>query len=85
LALQLFSRKHPDGLTATPTAKAVIDAYTLAPRDAQVYSENLDAIRKTLTQKHGFRLTSEDSATIEKILKAFADWGTQTNYNSNFD
>lgn len=79
---RLFSRKRPDGLGAASTAKALMDTYAAAPADAQAYAENLEAIRKTLTQKHGFRLPSEDIAGIEKIFKVFAAAGPQTNYQS---
>jgi hypothetical protein len=79
---RLFSRKRPEGLTATTTTKALMDAYVAAPASTQAYDENLDAIRKNLTQKHSFRLTAEDNATLEKIFKVFATAGAQTNYVS---
>src|SRR6185436_226291 len=77
---KLFSRKRPEGLSATSTTKAVMDAFAAAP--AQGYDENLDAIRKSLTQKHAFKLTAEDNAALEKIFKVFAASGAQTNYQS---
>jgi len=79
---RLFSRKRPDGLNENSTARALMNAYDAATAESPAYVENLAIIRRTLVAKHGFRLTEEDNAAIERIFKVFAASGTQINYQS---
>jgi hypothetical protein len=79
---RLFSRTRPGGLSAASTAKELMDAYATAAATPQAYAENLEAIRKKLTEKQRFRLTNEDNAAIEKVFKAFSAFGPQANYRS---
>jgi len=78
----LFSRPRPAGLGPEATVDALLTAYErTSPNDA-LYRRNLSAIRKWLTERHHFKLHSEDTEGIEYIYSSFYEGGPSLSYNS---
>ena len=75
----LFSR--PMGrLGPAATAGALFDSATATAPNDSAYRANLDAIIRTLTERHGFALSPEDLASITNLCKVFYDAGPGINY-----
>src|SRR5204863_5888529 len=49
---RLFSRKRPDGLTATSTARDILSKFLQANGSKELYEANLKAIDDLLMKKH---------------------------------
>jgi hypothetical protein len=79
---RLFSRKRPDGLTASSTVSELMNAYnTVTPSD-DLYQANLTAVSDWLTKKHAFALHADDLAGIDYVYKtAFFAGGPQLTYS----
>jgi hypothetical protein len=75
---RLFSRPRPEGLTHDTSVDAMIAAFSPIGADVEVFQDNLRAIKHRLIVGHGFELTLEDEAAIEKILRAFGRGGNLT-------
>ena len=82
---RLFSRKRPDGLTASSSVADIFRAFeNVAPSEA-FYKENLQKIERELTTTHGFALTSDDlggAKGLEFVYKAFFTFGPELTYSS---
>jgi hypothetical protein len=78
---KLFSRPRPAGLDTNSTAPQLFAAYEAAAPDSALYHKNLAAIRRQLTEGHGFVLGDSDSKGIEYVYNAFFEVGPQLTYN----
>ncbi len=78
---RLFSRKRPANLGAESTAEQLFDAYYNVDPDRQLFTENLEAIKKWLIEHHGFKLGQEDQAGIDYVFRAFYAGGPDLTYN----
>jgi hypothetical protein len=79
----LFSRRRPEGLDGTSTAKDIFDAYMNVPASRELYTANLKAIDDFLTKHHSFKLTDLDIDGIEYVYENFYHFGPTINYNSS--
>ena len=78
----LFSRKRPDGLTASSSVTALMDAYDKVEPSAELYQANFTAVGDWLTKKHGFALHADDLPGIDYVYRtAFFAGGPQLSYN----
>jgi hypothetical protein len=78
---KLFSRKRPEGLTATSTAEELFAAYNTVQPSEELYQENLKAVIDWLTKKHEFKLRPDDPDGIHYVYKtAFFEGGPALNY-----
>ena len=77
----LFSRVRPAGLDTKATPAALFAAIDSATADPTLLAKNLQAIKSYMTA-HGYQLSSEDVATIEKVYQAFYRLGTRITYDS---
>ena len=75
----LFSRVRPAGLDTKTTAAALFAAIENAKVDPDLEAKNLAAIKAYMT-KHGYQLTSEDIANLEKVYQVFSRGGPGINY-----
>jgi hypothetical protein len=77
---RLFSRRTPPtGRNENATAEAVFAAIDDLPADATYYTENLKAVKDTLS-KHGFALTADDLVNIDYVYNVFYRGGPAINY-----
>ena len=81
---RLFSKKRPNGLTATSSLPDIVTAYwNIDETSETLYKQNLQAIFDLLATKHGFALSDEDRQGIEYVYHAFFWHGPSINYNSS--
>jgi len=79
---RLFSRKRPEGLSATSTVGEIFDAYLeIDPSDA-LYSQNMRAIVNHLVKAHGFQLGADDLLRLQHVYRAFYAYGPAIQYSS---
>src|SRR3989441_7476779 len=57
---RLFSRRTPAGLSDKSTVSALFQAFGRVPGDAQLFTQNLQAIKDLLVKNRRFLLTSQD-------------------------
>jgi hypothetical protein len=81
---RLFSRKPPDNVNEKSTARQLFQAFRAVPPDADLYRENLRAVKERLMKEHRFQLTQTDQESIDYIYKIFFDTGTVFGYSGNF-
>ncbi len=79
----LFSRKRPEGLTATSSVQEIFSAVAMAPRTEETYKENFKKIVELLTKKHNFALVKEDIDGIDYVYGNFYTYGPSISYNSS--
>ncbi len=77
----LFSRPRPAGLDAHVTAQRLFEAFTAAAPDTALYRVTTAAIRRHLSQDHGFTLTDDDYAGLDYVFGAFYSAGPDITYN----
>jgi hypothetical protein len=82
-AARLFGRTKPNGVDSNATADAVIGAVFLAPRGQKMRQENLAALFDNLLNKHGFRLSSDDSLSITFVHSMFDGVGPGITYEGS--
>ena len=80
---RLFSRKAPEGLSATASVSEIFEAMASAEPSDVLYERNLKAITTHLTIKHAFPLQPDDLAGIEYVFHAFSKYGPAINYSSS--
>jgi hypothetical protein len=80
---RLFARHRPAGLDSTSTARAIFVAFQSEPPDTVAYRRNLAAVYDRLIKKHGFKLSDDDTSTINYVYRSFVAYGPDLNYNSN--
>jgi len=78
---RLFSRKRPEGLELNSSASQLFLMFENVPTDREFFLENLQAIKKQLEQRHGFKLSAEDEGILEYIYRAFFAGGPDLTYN----
>lgn len=79
---KLFSRKRPEGLTATSSVPELMRAFTAVTPSEELYQANLKAVGEWLTKKHAFALHADDLAGIDYVYKtAFFNGGPQLTYS----
>ena len=76
---RLFSRKRPPGLDAKTSAGALFAAYEKVPGDADLFMENLAAVKSSF-KTHGYRLSNDDIVRIEFVYQVFFRGGPAINY-----
>ena len=77
---RLFSRQRPKDLDSVSSAEALFQAYADVPANRELYTANIEVIKKQLTD-HGFELTTDDEKSIQYILSAFYAGGPDLTYN----
>src|SRR6266581_3216079 len=73
---RLFSRPRPAGLDKNSSVGTLFDA------DSKMFDENLVAIKDRLLKQHGFKLTSDDEASIAYVFRAFFIGGPNLGYSN---
>jgi hypothetical protein len=76
---RLFSRARPAGLDAKTGPAALFAAYEKVRPDAELYQQNLQAIKATLA-RHDFSLSAEDLSKIEYVYQVFYRGGPGITY-----
>jgi hypothetical protein len=79
----LFSRKRPEGLTASSTVQEIFSAVANAPRTEETYKENFKRIVELLTKKRHLPLPKEDLDGIDYVYGNFYTYGPSISYNSS--
>ena len=82
---RLLSRSRPSGLNSKSTVQDLFSAYGSAVTDPQVFQDNLRSVRKRLTEDHGFLLSPEDEASLERVARAFTIGGGNLTYDGPVD
>src|SRR5213594_681678 len=72
---RLFSRGTPAGLSDKSTASAMFEAFGRVPRDAQLFTQNLQAMKDHLMKDRRFLLTRQDQLDIEALSRTFFNAG----------
>jgi hypothetical protein len=80
---RLFSKKRPDGLTATSTAGEIFKGYWDIETGEALYKQNVEAIRNHLTKTHKLPLTADDLRGIETVYYAFYWYGPIIQYSTS--
>ncbi len=80
---RLFSRKRPEGLSATSTVGEIFDAYLDVPASDALYSQNMRAIVNHLVKTHGFQLGADDMLRLQHVYRAFYSYGPSIQYSSS--
>ena len=78
---RLFSRPKPEGVADTAAPEVLFAAFEGVTATEGQYRENLAAVLRWLTERHGFALSAEDRTGIDYIYRTafFAD-GPALNY-----
>jgi hypothetical protein len=78
---RLFSRERPEGIDALWTAADLFDAFGGVDASQELYQKNLTAIKKWLTERHGFALSIDDLRGVEYVASAFFAEGPSLRYS----
>ena len=71
----LFSKPRPDGLDEATPIQQIGSAYTPVATDATAMARNAARSSTQLTKTHGFTFTDSESAQLESVIDAFAEYG----------
>jgi hypothetical protein len=77
---KLFSRKTPAGLSDKSSVTALFQAFGRAPRDPQLFTQNLQAVKDHLMKDRRFLLTRQDQSDIDDLYRTFFDAGPGVPY-----
>jgi len=80
---KLFSRKRPDGLTATSTVTDIFRAFAVysgQPPDEALFEQNFQAIVDNLQKTHKLPLLDEDVPGIRYVYEYFGRYGPDLTY-----
>ena len=77
----LFSRPRPAGLDESATAQRLFEAFKAAAPDTVLYRVTTAAIRRHLSQVHGFSLSDDDYAGLNYVFGSFYSAGPDITYN----
>ena len=66
---RLFSRKRPDGLTATSSVAEMMSAFNGVAPSEELYQATFKAVSERLTKTHGFALHADDLDGIYEAIK----------------
>ncbi len=72
---RLFSRRTPAGLSDKSTVSELFQAFARIPGDAQLFTQNLEAIKDLLVKNRRFLLTSQDQSEIDGVYRTFFNAG----------
>src|SRR5438046_10068050 len=72
---RLFSRRTPAGLSDKSTVSELFQAFARVPGDAQLFTQNLEAIKDLLVKNRRFLLTSQDQSEIDGVYRTFFNAG----------
>ena len=78
---KLFSRKRPENIGPKSTAEELFTAYDSIVPDRRLLLDNLQAIKTQLEERHKFKLSSDDEASIEFVYRSFYAGGPDLTYN----
>ena len=78
---RLFARVRPTGLDTTSTADALITAFERLPADSALFKRTSESVRELLVQQKGFKLSTDDLASLYHVDSAFYLAGTALNYS----
>ena len=78
---RLFSRKRPEKLGAKSTAEELFAAYSSVDPDRDFFVANVQAVKKQLEEKHHFKLSPDDEASIDFVYRSFFAGGPDLTYN----
>lgn len=78
---RLFSRPRPEKLGHQSTPDEMFNVFYSVTSDPQLFAANLQAIKKQLEEKHGFKLSPDDEKSIEYVFRAFFTGGPDLTYN----
>lgn len=80
---RLFSRARPEGLSASSSAQAIMEAFWAVDTGPEtVYRANLQALHEQLRQ-HGWPLSPDDLGGIDAIYRYFYWFGPAITYGSS--
>ena len=75
---RLFSVRTPRGVDRDAPPDALWQRFTIAPgTDRKRLTANIAEVKKHLTRKHGFALSSRDLAALEYVYEAFFKLGPE--------
>ena len=72
---RLFSRGTPAGLSDKSTASELFQTFGRVPRDAQLFTQNLQAMKDHLMKDRRFLLTRQDQSVSDGVYRTFFDAG----------
>src|SRR5262245_8235871 len=78
---KLFSRQRPENLDHTTSSEELFAAFDEIKADRQLYLQNFQAVKDQLEQRHKFKLTADDEASIEYVYHNFFLAGPELTYN----
>jgi hypothetical protein len=79
---RLFSRRRPDGVSATSSAADIFAAMSKTPGNSALYADNLKDIETLLMKKHGLALSKDNVEGISYVYNAFYRYGPSIQYSS---
>src|SRR5437899_4866824 len=77
---RLFSRGAPAGLSDKSTVTELFQALGRVPRNDQLFTQNLQAIKDHLMKDWGFFLTRQEQSDIDGVYRAFFEAGPGVPY-----
>jgi hypothetical protein len=80
---RLFSRPRPPGLDTGSSADELFDRFAVVAASPQTRDTTIALVRDRLLQAHGFPLTPEDLADIDRALRAFCADGPDIQFWSS--
>lgn len=81
---RLFTKPRPAALTATSTARQIMDAYwTTSTGDEAAYRANLAAVITQLTKTDGIPLSAADVEGVGAAYRTFYYYGPAINYSAS--
>jgi hypothetical protein len=79
---RLFSRPKPEDLDKNSGIDALFQAFDEVAPDPKMFDDNLAAMKKSLIEGHGFKLTQEDEGMLGYIFRAFYIGGPSLGYSN---
>lgn len=80
---RLFARPRPAGLDSASTPDSILLAFQSVRADTGLSRRHLGEIIDRLIRRHGFPLSSADTAGIGYVYRAFVTYGPDITYDSN--
>jgi hypothetical protein len=80
---KLWARPRPEGLDSASDPSAILEAFRTIRADTVLRDMIVGAMFEQLVRKHGFGLTSGDSADLRKVYSVFVANGPDASYSSS--
>ena len=77
---RLFARQRPENIGPESSPEELFKAFRNVPAELDLFFANLDAIKIQLKERHRFKLSAEDEASIQYIFRAFYVGGPNLTY-----